>query len=53
LPLFSKRSARIVASMDGMLGLVRHDADGNVRVSACGYRPIAIGITFSMGDNSR
>jgi hypothetical protein len=33
LPLFSRRSVRAVLTMDGTLGLVRHDDEGNVRLS--------------------
>jgi hypothetical protein len=36
LPLISNRSARIVATMDGMLGLVRHDDEGNAAAVGVG-----------------
>jgi hypothetical protein len=32
--------------MDGMLGLVRHDAEGNARMSAWGWLLVALAMGF-------
>ena len=48
LPLVSRRSLRTVLTMDGNTPLVRHDADGNARMSAWGYLLIALAMAFSV-----